>query len=205
MTRNIAMVGALALVLAACGGGDDEDGVASLENETTTTVEATGTTEPAETTTTLSNAEQTEADLLAFSQCMRDNGVPDFPDATFDADGIPSFGDGTGGADADGFGVEPEVVEEAFSSCQDLIADVVFSFLPEDTTELEDRFLEFAQCMRDQGVDVPDPDFSEGLFGAGAAGGPFGDLDPNDPDFVAASEECSYIFEGLLPGVGSTP
>lgn len=198
MTRKIALAGALALVLAACGGGDDEDGVASLENETTTSVEATETTDPAETTSTLSNAEQTEADLLAFSQCMRDNGIPDFPDATFDANGIPSFGGGPGGPDAGDFGVDPAVVEEAFSSCQDLIADVVFSFLPEDTTELEDRFLQFAECMRDQGIDVPDPDFSQGLFGG--PGGPFGDIDTNDPDFVEASEECQYIFEGLLPG-----
>ena len=178
MTRKIAFIGALALILAACGGGDDGDDVASLEDQTTTSTVA-----PAETTTTLSDEEQTEADLLA---------------------GIPSFGgDGPGGADAGGFGVEPEVVEEAFASCQDILADVVFSFLPEDTTELEDRFLEFAQCMRDQGVDLPDPDFSEGLFGG--PGGPFGDVDPNDPDFVEASEACSYLFEGLIPGATTTP
>lgn len=200
MTRKIALIGALALVLAACGGGDDGDEVASLEDQTTTS----STEVPAETTSTLSDEEQTEADLLAFSQCMRDNGVPDFPDATFDADGIPSFGDaGPGGGDPGAFGVEPEVVEEAFASCQDLIADVVFSFLPEDTTELEDRFLEFAQCMRDQGIDVPDPDFSEGLFGGPE--GLFGDVDPNDPAFVEASEECQYLFEGLLPGASTTP
>jgi hypothetical protein len=188
MRRLIILLSALTVVLAACGGGDAGDEVASLDS-TTTTVGAT--------TTTVDDTAELEADLLAFSQCMRDNGLADFPDPTIDADGNPEFF--PGGQPPEGF-ADDETIQQAFDSCQDFLADVVLSFLPEDTTELEDRFLEWAECMRDQGIDIPDPDFSGGLFGPDGPGGIFGEIDPNDPDFQVASDECAYLFEGLLPG-----
>jgi hypothetical protein len=60
--------------------------------------------------------------------------------------------------------------------------------------------LAFAQCMRDHGIDYPDPVFSEDggvtLIGPdeGAAG-----FDPNDPAFQAAQEACQEIFGGSGP------
>ena len=52
--------------------------------------------------------------------------------------------------------------------------------------------------MRDNGFDMPDPDFSRfalpGEDGPGA--GPFGDLDPEDPAFEQAFQSC----EDSLPG-----
>lgn len=182
-----------ALVLAACGGSDAGDDVASLESSTT---------EADATTTTVDDTAALEADLLAFSQCMRDNGLPDFPDPTIDADGNPEFF--PGGQPPEGF-ADDETIQAAFDACQEFLADVVLSFLPEDTTELEDRFLEWAECMRDQGVDIPDPDFSQGIVGPGGPGGIFGEIDPNDPAFVEASEACNYLFEGLLPGAPGGP
>jgi hypothetical protein len=190
MRRLLLLMTALALVLAACGGGDDGDEVASLDSTTTTAATEV-------TTTTVDETAELEANLLAFSECMRDNGIPDFPDPTIDADGNPEFF--PGGTPPEGFADE-ETIQDAFEECQGFIEDVVLSFLPEDTTELEDRFLEWATCMRDQGVDIPDPDFSQGLFGPNGPGGIFGEIDPNDPDFAAASDECAYLFEGLLPG-----
>lgn len=190
MRRPFLILTALAVVLAACGGGDGEE-VASLESTTTTV---------AETTTTVDETAELEADLIAFSQCMRDNGVPDFPDPTIDADGNPEFF--PGGQPPEG--MDQDSMDAAFDACQDLIADVVLSFLPEDTTELEDTFLEFSQCMRDQGIDLPDPDFSQGLFGPDGPAGVFGDIDTEDPDFQTAVDECMYLFEGMLPASPSS-
>ena len=52
-----------------------------------------------------------------------------------------------------------------------------------------DRLLEFAQCMREHGVDVPDPD--PNAFSPGGEGGrPFGGLDLDDADASAAFEAC---------------
>ncbi|WP_367130755.1 hypothetical protein [Saccharothrix sp. HUAS TT1] len=55
----------------------------------------------------------------------------------------------------------------------------------------EERSQQFARCMRDNGVDVPDPDPGGGFGG-------LGELDRTDPDFDRAREAC----RSLLPGGG---
>ena len=57
--------------------------------------------------------------------------------------------------------------------------------------------------MRDNGYEeMPDPDLSSfGTPGQGG-GGPFGQLDRDDPDFIAASEECQDILAGFQRGPG---
>ena len=62
-----------------------------------------------------------------------------------------------------------------------------------DQTELQDALLGFAQCMRDNGVDMGDPDlrgFGPGGDEDGQPGGPFGGIDLDDPDVGAAFEVC---------------
>ncbi|HEU0288914.1 MAG TPA: hypothetical protein VFR22_17825 [Nocardioidaceae bacterium] len=65
----------------------------------------------------------------------------------------------------------------------------------EDESAMQDAALEFAQCMRDKGYDMPDPDVSNG--GMRIQGG--GDLDPNDPQVQKDMNECQEAFEGLGP------
>ncbi|MDE0496987.1 MAG: hypothetical protein OXH86_06515 [Acidimicrobiaceae bacterium] len=138
-----------------------------------------------------------EERLLEFAQCMRDNGV-DFPDPVVEADGTIAFGLRPGrGAGQDGEGLEaigrdPDL-PAAQAACREIIEGLALgpgaqSF--EDVQiELMDRLLEFAQCMRDNGVDVPDPD--PNAFGPGSGGGgPFGGLDFDDADVGAAFEVC---------------
>ena len=138
-----------------------------------------------------------EERLLRFADCMRDNGV-DFPDPVVEADGTVKFGfrPGAGGAGAaQDLGRDPDL-PAAREACEDLLEGL--SFGPGsgnfDTTELQDTLLEFAQCMRDNGVDMGDPDLSD--FGPGGnrddgeGGGPFGGIDFEDPDVAAALEVC---------------
>jgi hypothetical protein len=71
------------------------------------------------------------------------------------------------------------------------------------TPEDQDRMLAFTECMREHGVDMPDPQFGEGggflRVGPGADGNDEGPaFDPNDTDFQAAQEACRE----LLPGFG---
>jgi hypothetical protein len=180
----------LGLLLSACGSGSDAE-VATLD-ETVTTPSA--------------SADELDADaeenLLEFAQCMRDNGVPEFPDPSFDGNGNLEFGA------RQELGVDRETLNGAFEACGDLVEGLIQNFIGGDFTELEDTFLEFAECMRDNGIDMPDPDFSQG-FGPGAGGraGIFGeDVDPESPEFQAAAEECQSIFEGQFgfggPGGG---
>ena len=59
-----------------------------------------------------------------------------------------------------------------------------------DLTELQDQLLSFAVCLREQGVDVDDPDFSA-LGGGGGAPAIFGDrFDPDDPANADAIGVC---------------
>ena len=193
--QKTALLVVMILAIAACG-SDSGSEVASLED--------TSAVETEEPTSDELDADAEEA-ILAFSQCMRDNGVPEFPDPELDAEGnFRVFGGGGPGA----LGVDQETIQAAQEECFPLIEGILQNFVGQDFSELEDTFLEFAECMREQGIDMPDPD-SSGGFGPGAGGraGILGDIDPEDPEFQAAAQECQGIFEGRLglgrPGPGN--
>jgi hypothetical protein len=185
----------LALVLGACSGAAqaDDNGVASLTESSTTTA---------------TTAADPEAAAMAFTQCMRDNGV-DMEDPTVDADGnvipgrptnLPDPGEGQQNAQGGPGGEFGEELRSAFEACGDLLVGTTFGFNNIDQTELQDQLLEFAQCLRDQGLEVADPDLSAlgGPGGGGAGGGGLFGLDFQEPEVQAAMDACS----DLLPNVG---
>ena len=188
MKRFLLLVG-VALVVAACSPAGADDDVASLEDTTVTT----GAEES-------SDVAANEDILLEFAQCMRDNGVENFPDPTLDGGGnIRPFANDTGRAD---LGVDEDTLQAAQEACLPIIEDLALGFFRENRDEIEDSLFEFAECMRDNGFEMPDPDFSNGPLGGG--GGPFGDIDIDDPDFQEAAEECAEVFGAgfRVPGQG---
>jgi hypothetical protein len=184
MKRMLLLPAVLALVATACGGSAGaDDGVASLEDS------ATPDAAPA---TTVAPVSQEEA-LLAFTACLRQQGF-DVPDPTMDAAGNlqlerPAAVQQDPDFDRDAF-------RTARQACDEHLEGVALGFRGEDRTETEDQLLEFASCIRDNGYDMPDPDFGNSAPGQG--GGPFSGIDRSDPAFQAAAESCS----DLLPGVG---
>ncbi len=184
-----------AILVAACGGDDDSSQVASLENETTTTV-ADG---------SASAAETTEQAVLELTACLRDNGL-DIEDPGVDADGNVDFGDFGDFSD-----IDQEVAEQALNECREYLEGVTLGFQNFDLTSIEDGLLDYAECMRSNGYDLPDPNFDLNAFfgdnGGEGPQGPFGELDPSDPAFAAANAECEYIltqlFSGFAGGSGS--
>lgn len=183
MQRTITLVSALALVVGACSGTSGAQ-VASLDDE-----------QAAATTTTVVGVDPEEA-LLAFAQCMRDNGIADFEDPSVDADGNVDLRPGRLGGDDE---VDPEDIRTAFEACADLMEGVDLGFERPDRSEMEDQVYELAECLRDQGLDVDDPTFSEP--GSGQGGGPFGeDFDFSDPDVQAALEACGDLVPGQIGG-----
>jgi hypothetical protein len=201
MRHTLIAVVAGALLIAACGSSADS-GVASLQDEATTdTTQASGD-QP---------AVPDEDALLAFAQCMRDHGVEDFQDPVVGEDGGVTFGfRGPGGGAGDGGGgtfggADRDTVQAAFLACGENLQGLAIGpgggdF---DPSEIQDQLVAFAQCLRDHGIDVDDPDFSD--FGPqvnqndsqdnGGQGqtftSPFGpNFDPSDPDVQAAIEAC---------------
>jgi hypothetical protein len=110
---------------------------------------------------------------------MRDNGI-DMPDP--DPGGRPG---GLGKVDR----ADPDY-ERAVDACRE--------FLPGggDLSKLDpaqlDRLREFTRCMRDNGIDTPDPDPDGGKPGGLAA------IDRGSPAFQAALEAC----QDKLPVLG---
>jgi hypothetical protein len=108
---------------------------------------------------------------LAFAQCMRDNGVPDFPDPDPDG-GFSSAAGKLDEADA----------QKALDACRDLLPA---ARQQQQDPEQQEKLLKMAQCMREQGYDVPDPDPDN-------PGGLLGDIgvDRTDPKVQQAIKTC---------------
>lgn len=111
-----------------------------------------------------------------FARCMREHGV-DMPDPG--EDGLVMAGDGDASA---------EKVKTAHEACRHLAPDLELEDGDRPDPETQDRMLSFARCMRNEGIDMPDPDDQGGLvvpFGEEGTG-----PDPRDEDFQAAEEIC---------------
>ena len=184
--KTLLGIAVLALVAAGCGGDDTaDDGVASIEDlsgATTTTVAS----QPNDTELALD-----EEKVLAFAACMRDGGV-DFPDPVVDSDGNVGF---DLLAMRDLGEVDEAEMEAAFESCFQHLEGVNFGFERVFETDFQDEVVVFAGCMRENGIDMPDPDFSGIMEGSPIFPGWEPELD--DPDFEAAFAAC----EDLLPGI----
>ena len=156
-------------IFAACTiGGEESQGVVTIESTTATTVVDEETT--------------FEEGVLEFAQCMREEGI-NFPDPTFDIDGNPQF---------DNLEIEnEEEFERAFENCEDILRNALpeqFDLDPEVEAALVDASLEFSQCMRDQGIDFPDPKPGE-----------FGFFAFRDADIDFGSEAVQEAFEICQP------
>lgn len=187
--RALALVGALGLTLAACSSGGADDGVATLgDGNSGSGASASPSIDP-------------EDALADFAQCMRDNGIEDFPDPQVDENGQIIFGGPGGGDGGPPSDADLQDLQAAMQACQDLLPEGLGpgQISAEDQAAFQDALLEYAQCMRDQGIDFPDPDFSGG-DGEFAVGG--GGVDPNDPDFQAADEQCRPILDDVIPSGG---
>ncbi len=171
--RLLALVAAVGMVAAACGSSGGADAPSPRAS--------------------------VEAALLAFSQCMRKQGITDMPDPIVDSKGNvqiqrPPGGHGSGAHDA---------FAAARDKCDKYLRGVTQGFSHGDITKTQDQFLRLAQCMRARGVDVPDPDFSDGGHDPGAQ---FLDaINKSDPTVQEALKACQQqVFgsEGLGHGGG---
>jgi hypothetical protein len=115
-----------------------------------------------------------------FAECMREHGV-DFPDP------------GSGAVQLD---EPPEKVREAEEACQHLREGIEPPELSdEQREEFKEAALEHARCMREHGIDFPDPTFGED--GGAQIRLPRGQVDVDDPEFREAQEACADKLGGI--------
>jgi hypothetical protein len=214
MTRmSTAVAAALVSValLGACGGDDDDDAaqdVASLGTEAPAAEQPVGTEAtdssltPAASTPAVSSTPPQSAPtdpeeaMLGYTECMRDHGIEM-------EDPRPAGGEGGGGIVAQAPD-DDEEFQAAQEECEPLLDAVVSDFEPdpEQEAEIREQLLEYAQCMRGHGIDMPDPTFDE--VGGGLVVGPDADIDVDSDEFRAADDECAGGGMGN-PVTGTVP
>jgi hypothetical protein len=199
--RRLAPAGAtllLALAVGACAASPGGQGVVSLQDPSAS---------PDPSAVPSASIDPEDA-MEAFEACMREHGV-DVQVAAIGEEGEPvggevRIGEGPqGGAPAQpGGGTPPdrEAVAEADEACRHLLPAGGMGD-PDATMDpaLADQMLEFAQCMRDNGIDFPDPVFEGGGVTMQIGGPDGGGIDPSSDSFQAAQEACAEVMPERAP------
>jgi hypothetical protein len=172
------VAGVLGIVLAftasACGGGADDNGVASL-NPTT-----------GQTTTGDQNSGDGKRDAkkaaLEYARCMREHGV-DMADPV------------NGKLELKTNRADQRKMDEAQKACGHILEEAMPPVSEEQQAEMREAALDFAKCMREHGVDVPDPTFQGGGMLMRMPKG----MKDDDPKVQAAQKACQPIMDRVRP------
>jgi hypothetical protein len=175
---------ALALGAAACGGSPDSGGVATLGGDRQT---GNGGNSGGGNGTAKKDPQEA---ALEFARCMREHGV-DMPDPEVDSQGrmrITVGGGGKGGPD-------PKKLDAAQRACGHLMGGGGEGPGKLDP-KAQDAMLAFARCMREHGIDMPDPTDGGLIFNSKRGQGP----DPDSAKFKEAERACDHHLAELRGG-----
>ena len=151
-----------ALAVTACGGGDPASGAAAAKNGP--------------------SAEMRRA-MLDYARCMREHGV-DMPDPTFSDGGARVEQRSRAGK------IRPEQARSAEQACKHFREKIKPPTLTDaEKEEFKQQALAQARCMREHGVDMPDPTFNRD-GGATVRMGKGSGFRPDDPKVRAAERAC---------------
>ncbi|AYY14883.1 hypothetical protein EF847_21560 [Actinobacteria bacterium YIM 96077] len=167
-----------AMVFTGCGSGDStDDWSPQVEASPSDEAQPDSPQEPSDTDSSESESGGPEAEDQTFAECMRDHGI-DMSDPDPQT-GIPELDPS----------VDPDnpTVRDAMDECEHLMEGGGRA-APDDQDMA--AYLEFAQCMRENGLpDFPDPQpGSDGVFGDA-------DVDRSDPAFQQAAEACQHLLD----------
>ena len=179
----------LGLGAAACGGGSpDGNGVATLGGDGAGGRQQTGDSGTA--------SKDPQEAALEFAKCMREHGV-DMPDPEVDSQGRMRVTIGSPGGN--GKRPDPKKLNEAQQACGHLMGgggDGPGKLDP----KAQDAMLAFARCMREHGIDMPDPSGDGLVFNRKRGQGP----DPSSSKFKEAEQACDHHLADLRGGERST-
>jgi hypothetical protein len=170
---------ALALTVAACGGGDPNPASSGTDGGRQG-IDA-----------------KTKKAMLDFARCMREHGI-DMKDPQFQPGGGVVMQAGAKGTTAE----QQRAAEQACAKYQKQIKPPAGANSPAAQAKFRKAALANAKCMREHGINMPDPQFGENgevqqRIGPG--------IRPTDPKFQAAQKACGRAgMIGGGPG-GSAP
>lgn len=188
---------ALALGLAACGGGSPSAANSGSSNSSTSSTSSnsgnsggsssagnSGSSSAGNSGGSSSDSASTAA--IAFASCVRKHGVPNFPDSAIKTSssggvsvGIPS-----------NLGVSSAQLQAAMSACKSLLPKSASSGGSSSNSNTQ-AVLKFAQCMRSNGVpNFPEPNSSGQVLIQGGSNG----VNQNSPAYQKASTTCQHLL-----------
>ena len=110
-------------------------------------------------------SEQTDEEIAtSFAECLRTEGM-NVPDPELNADGtVNMLAFRQSLINHPNFNFQNPSTRQSMQKCVPLLQNASFAGQrsQEDEIELNDNLLEIAQCLRDAGIEVKDPDFSGG-------------------------------------------
>jgi hypothetical protein len=210
---SVAALVGVGLLIAGCGGGSKTPGVANVSSSSTSSSHTSSSSTATGGGTALNGGGPSSGSgggaprsgfaiatgnpqkALKLSECMRANGVPNFPDPN---------GQGV----IQGSGIDPNSAQfqKAQQTCAKRLGGGAGTRSPAQVAQAEAAALAFSKCMRSHGVaDFPDPQFSSGggiriRITANAGGGGNNGLDPNSPIFQKAQRSCGSLLPGRAGG-----
>jgi hypothetical protein len=144
------------------------------------------------------SAGSTAAKAVAYTQCMRSHGVPEYPDP--DSSGqLQKIGSGQQ------VGVSDAQLTTASNACQSLWPYQALTQAQQQQELTED--LKFAQCMRSHGVPtLPDPVATNGQVEFVISVSKDG-FNPRSPQILAKARACQHVLPAgaQLPSAVTTP
>jgi hypothetical protein len=164
-TAMLAVAAGITLLTAACGGGGTPTDAASASASASASSPATM--------------------ALAYAQCIRKHGVPNYPDPTVNGNSVSS------GVNVNSLGVSQSVLQAAQNACKSLSPQ---NFVPPGANSAQNIAQDrtYAQCIRNHGVpDFPDPT-SNGVFNVPAS------VNVQGSAYQAASKACQSVRPHFL-------
>jgi predicted small secreted protein len=131
-----------------------------------------------------------EEGRLEFAECMREHGV-EMADPTPGQKGVIIGGPAGKQASGGAFNPDDPATKKALAACKGKLGDLGQEPSPQEKEEFKEDALAFAECMREHGVDMPDPRFDgEGHVQMRIVGRPGSGPSPESPAFQKAQEAC---------------
>jgi hypothetical protein len=177
---TLALVALISLISVGCGSNAPSETGSATSSGSATSAGSAGT------------ASTAREKAVKFAECMRENGVTEFPDPN--ASGDQEFVDGIKRLDP-----SSAAWKTAIGACKDLQPPGLLGGRA-SPQEMRAR-LKFAQCMRDNGVeDFPDPTANGPLIDTSRVPSAAGKGARSIPGFQAAMEKCRDVMADALGG-----